>query len=366
MTSKPGIVVVGASAGGVQGLQDVVAGLPADLDAAVFVVLHIRPDVASNLAHILSRHGPLPAAHPDDGEPVRRGCIYVARPDHHLLVDGERIAVSHGPKENRFRPSIDALFRSAAYTRGADVVGVVLSGALDDGASGLWSIKRMGGVTIVQDPQQAPFDSMPLSALRQVDIDRVLPAERIGPAVAELLAARAGPGAAAEPPAEVAERMGIEVQVAASANAFRHGIMRFGEPSVFTCPECHGALVRLAEDALVRYRCHTGHGFTAGALLAGITDSIEPTLWEVTRALEESVMLLDDTAHHLTQSGRPEEAARFFDKARRTARRAHALQALTIRHEHLSPDALLDAPEDDGSQDAGGQARPERPGQAGA
>ena len=348
LDNLPGIVVVGASAGGVDGLQALAAGLPADLDAAVFVVLHIQPDVPSHLPQILSRHGPLPAAHAADGEPVRPGRIYVARPDHHLLVDGERVAITHGPRENRFRPSIDALFRSAAYTRGAGVVGVVLSGALDDGTSGLWSIKRMGGATVVQDPRQASFDSMPLSAMQQVDIDHVAPAERIGSLVARLVGARPGAGAQTPPP-DLVERLRIETQVAASANAFRHGILRFGEASVLTCPECHGALVRLVEGALVRYRCHTGHGFTASALLAGITESIEPTLWEVTRALEESVMLLDDTAHHLAQSGRPDEAARFFDKARRTARRAHALQELAIRHEHLSHDALRDPDDDAGS-----------------
>ncbi|PIK73195.1 chemotaxis protein CheB, partial [Methylobacterium frigidaeris] len=165
------IVVVGASAGGVPSLQALVAGLPANLNAAVLVVLHIAPYTNSNLARILDRHGPLPAVHAQDGEDLRPGQIYVSSPDYHLLVDGDHVGVKHGPKENRFRPSIDALFRSAAYTRKEQVIGIVLSGLLNDGTSGLWSIKRFGGTTIVQDPRDAAVDSMPLNALAEVEVD---------------------------------------------------------------------------------------------------------------------------------------------------------------------------------------------------
>src|SRR5688572_25460972 len=139
------VVVIGASAGGVESLREVVKGLPADLPAAVFVVLHISPFQPSSLPEILSRSGPLPACHPEDGAKIEAGRIYTAPPDHHLLIERGRVAVAKGPKENRFRPSIDALFRSAAYSYGPKVIGIVLSGALDDGTSGLWSIKRLGG-----------------------------------------------------------------------------------------------------------------------------------------------------------------------------------------------------------------------------
>ena len=153
--------MVGASAGGVSSLETLVAGLPADLNAAVFVVLHIAPYATSNLARILSRCGPLRAVHAQDGEEIRAGQIYVSSPDHHLLVDGERVSVKHGPKENRFRPSIDALFRSAAYAHNERVIGIVLSGLLSDSVSGLWTIKRLGGIAVVQDPDDAALDSMP-------------------------------------------------------------------------------------------------------------------------------------------------------------------------------------------------------------
>jgi two-component system, chemotaxis family, protein-glutamate methylesterase/glutaminase len=251
-----------------------------------------------------------------------------------------RMSVKKGPKENRFRPSIDALFRSAAYSHRERVIGIVLSGALDDGTSGLWSIKRFGGITIVQDPQEASFDSMPLSALEQVDIDHMLPAKDIGPIVGRLASGAAGKPV--RPPPDIAERMRIESEVSASANAFKRGTMKHGELTVFTCPECQGALVKIMEGSTVRYRCHTGHGFTASALLAGITDSVEPALWHVTRALEECVMLLDHMAKHLADAGRANEAGRFSKKARETEQRAHALQALTIKHELLSQDALRD------------------------
>lgn len=340
MASDFRIVVVGASAGGVSGLQEFVAGLPAHLPAAVFVVLHIRPDAISHLPEILSAKGPLPAAHPRDGEEIRPERIYVAVPDHHLLIDGDRIGVKKGPKENRFRPSIDALFRSAAYNHRASVIGVVLSGALDDGTSGLWSIKQLGGIAIVQDPQEAAFGSMPLNALERVDIDYRLPAKEIGPLVARL----AGTGArrASRSSEEINKRIRIETEVAASTNAFKRGIMEYGALAPFTCPECHGALVEIIEGPLIRYRCHTGHGFTTSALLAGITESVEPALWEVTRALEECVMLLDHMGRHLADAGRSDDARRFAQKARETEARARALQELTIKHEHLSEEALRD------------------------
>lgn len=338
------IVVIGASAGGVPALQAVVASLPADLAAAVFVVLHIRPDAVSRLPEIISRSGPLSAQQAEDGDKIRAGCIYVAKPDHHLLVDKTHVGVKKGPKENRFRPAIDALFRSAAYTHGPRVIGVVLSGALDDGTSGLWSIKRLGGTTIVQDPREASFDSMPLSALEQVDIDHTLPTNEIGQKVAQLV----GEGArhAVHPPQDLLRQMQIETEVAASANAFKRGLTDYGELTDLTCPECHGALVKLIEGSIMRYRCHTGHGFTASALLAGITEMVEPALWDVTRALEESVMLLDRISKQLADAGHSEESRRFHEKARETEKRAHALQELSINHEHLSQDALHAASDD--------------------
>ena len=332
------IVVVGASAGGLPSLKALVAGLPGDLNAAVFVVLHIDPSATSQLARILDRSGPLPAAHAEDGEQIHAGRIYVSSPDHHLLVEADCVGVKHGPKENRFRPSIDALFRSAAYTHKERVIGIVLSGLLNDGTSGLWSIKRFGGTTIVQDPGEAAVDSMPLSALAEVEIDHILPAAEIGLYVGQ--AVQRLPNKAVQVPQDVAEQMEAEVAVAGSENAFRRGIMRYGEFTAFTCPECHGALRKITEGTSIRFRCHTGHGFSSDALLSGVTQTAEEALWNATRALEEGVMLLDGIIRQLNEQGRPEEAAPLTDAAHELGQRALAVQELATQQKSMSPGTL--------------------------
>src|SRR3954468_11072475 len=174
------IVVVGASAGGMQALERLVAGLPADLPAALFVVWHLSPGVRSVLPMVLSKAGPLPAAHPSDGDQIRPGRIYVGPNDHHMLLERGYIRVTKGPKENRFRPAIDPLFRSAAYVYSTRVIGVVLSGALDDGTAGLWAIKLRGGTAVVQDPTDAMHRSMPLNALDNVQVDYTVPVAQMG------------------------------------------------------------------------------------------------------------------------------------------------------------------------------------------
>ncbi|WP_338665965.1 chemotaxis protein CheB [Pararoseomonas sp. SCSIO 73927] len=330
MSTRARVIVVGASAGGVPSLQALVAGLPADLDAAVFVVLHIGQYSTSNLARILERHGPLRAAHARDGEEIRRGRIYVASPDHHLLVEGSRVLVKRGPKENRFRPSIDALFRSAAYTHKEMAIGIILSGLLNDGTSGLWSIKRFGGTAIVQDPAEAAVDSMPRAALDEVEVDYVLPAAEIGSLVARLV--QEPVSAAVQVPQEVSERMETEVALSRAENAFQRGILRFGERTAFTCPECHGALSMIVEGPISRFRCHTGHGFTADALLSGIAETTEEALWNATRALEEGTMLLDSMAQQLEEAGKPDDAARFRQSAREAEQRAKDLQRHATEH----------------------------------
>src|SRR3954470_2925577 len=180
------IIVIGASAGGVETLKALVRGLPAELPAAVFVVLHVAPGGPGYLPQILAKAGPLPASFPEDGEAIANGRIYVAPPDHHLLLEPGRVRVVRGPKENRHRPAADPLFRSAAWAYGPRVIGVVLSGTLDDGAAGLWAIKSCGGVAIVQDPEDALFDEMPASALASVDADHVAPLEELPLILAEL------------------------------------------------------------------------------------------------------------------------------------------------------------------------------------
>jgi two-component system chemotaxis response regulator CheB len=318
-------------------LQAFVAHLPADLQAAVFIVSHVRPTAVSQLPRILSAGCALPVAHAQDGERIEPGRIRLAQPDHHLLLETHHVAVRKGPRENRFRPSIDALFRSAAYRHGPRVIGIVLSGALSDGTSGLWSIKRLGGTTIVQDPDEAVMESMPLSALQEVQIDYVMQAHLIGPLITELLRAPAHPANPLEQ--EMDERMRMEVEAAAGSAVVQVDGSRYGVPTQLTCPECHGGLVRIREGLFTRYRCHTGHAFSKEALLAGINAGIEPALWGALRAMEESVLLLQEMARELRDTGRGLEAERLHEQACETRRQADDLKRFVLGVETLEEES---------------------------
>ena len=317
-------------------MTELVKNLPAEFDASLLVVLHVAPSSPSILPQILARSGPLTASHAADGEPIRKGHIYVAPPDHHLLVEGNRLLVKKGPKENRFRPSIDALFRSAAYSYGSRVVGIILSGMLDDGTSGLWSVKRLGGRVIIQDPDDAEFGSMPRSVMEYVDVDCILPVSKIAPELQRLLQEEA-PGT--EPLQAVEEERFLrEINIAAQNNALDMGSQNFGKPSLLTCPECSGALMEVKEGKLIRYRCHTGHAFTSSALLAGVTKSVEENMWQVVRGLEEAYMLLDQSAKQYREAGNEKDAVKFAAKAAQLRDRSRNIQKLIADQEQLSED----------------------------
>jgi two-component system chemotaxis response regulator CheB len=332
------IVVVGASAGGVDALQKMVGVLPADLPASLFVVWHVPPGALGVLPEVLSRAGPLPATHPRDGDAIEPARIYVAPPDHHLLLERDYIRIARGPKENRFRPAVDPLFRSAAYVFGARTVGIVLSGALDDGTAGLWTIKLRGGTTVVQDPADALHRSMPLNAMENVAIDYKLPAEGIGRLVTTLARQRAGPDAIL--PEHEREKIEHEIRVAGHGDALEEWVMRFGELSPFTCPECRGVLSLLRDGRIVRFRCHTGHAFSAGTLLAGVTEQIEDRLWDAVRALDEAVLLLNKLGEEHARAGDMRAAGECFDKAREAHARAQPIRDAAMRTEKLADEAL--------------------------
>ena len=279
------LVVVGASAGGVEALIRLVRELPGDLPAAVLVVLHMPPDGMSNLGPILSRAGRLPARQAQDNDTIRAGHILVARPDHHLLVRDGKVRLTRGPHENLQRPAIDPLFRSAALGRDGRTIGVVLSGALDDGASGLRTIAAAGGLTVVQDPSDALVPSMPTSAMEMVDVDAVLPADEIGRRLPELLGAPKG-----ETTMDDDARKALEIEVDAVEAGTGVESTPKGNPSVFGCPDCGGVLWEVDDDGL-RFRCRIGHGYTARALLAAENAGLEDALWAALRALEEQESL---------------------------------------------------------------------------
>jgi two-component system chemotaxis response regulator CheB len=319
------VIVMGASAGGIEALSTVVGGLQPDIPAAVLVVMHVAARSPNLLPGILGRAGPLPAATARDGEPVERGRIYVAAPDCHLLLHGERVRVVTGPKENWHRPAIDPLFRSAAQSWRSRAIGVVLSGALDDGTAGLFAIRRRGGIAVVQDPADALCGSMPQSALRSVGADHVAPAARIGALLDAL--ARIGWAApspvAPEPDADLAANGGDPLEERDMA----------GRPSVYSCPECHGTLWEIHEDTIVRFRCRTGHGYSAETLSAHQDEVLEAALWTALRVLEENVSM----SRRLEQRARADGHERSADHFRQ---RVESLEEkiATVRRA-LRPDA---------------------------
>ena len=305
------IIVIGASAGGVEALTDLVGRLPADLPAAVFIVLHIPAYGTSVLPGILSRRGLLPAVHPADGDPVQKGRIYVAPPDHHLIVEKDgMIRLTRGPHENGHRPAVDALFRSAARAYGPRVIGVILTGTLDDGTAGLQAVKRRGGLAVVQDPEEALFASMPRCAIQGVAVDLVAPLAEIGPALASL-AHQPVPGESESP---VTPELEEEVKVAEfdiKALETRHE----GKPSSYACPDCHGVLWEVEEGDLLRFRCRVGHAFSPESLLASQSDALEDALWTALRALEESAALADRLSERSGERGHGLAADRFAQQA---------------------------------------------------
>ncbi|UQN10760.1 chemotaxis protein CheB [Deinococcus sp. QL22] len=326
------IVVIGASAGGIEALQALVAGLPQEFPAAICVVLHLNAHHPSTLPAILSRAGPLPALHPRDGELLQPGHIYIAPPDHHLLVEGDRLGVKKGPKENRFRPAVDALFRSAAHTRAPHVIGVVLSGVLDDGTSGLWNIKRLGGVAVVQDPQDAAFDAMPRHALEQVEVNYQVRAQEMGPLLAQLVQDSTLYQMEAAMDEQQRERLAMEVHIAAEGPKSPASVGQFGSYTPFTCPECHGAMVQIQEGEGLRFRCHTGHAYTSHTLLTELSETIEDKLYQTQRAMEEGILLLERLSQQL--SGTRAEA--LLRQARWVEQRAKVLHQLALTQTPLS------------------------------
>lgn len=305
------IVVVGASAGGVEALKVLVAGLPEGLPASVFVVLHVPARGTSILPKILARSGPLPARHAADGEAIRPGQIYVAPPDFHLLVRDGSVRLSRGPRENGHRPSADALFRSAARSYGRRVQGVVLSGTLDDGTAGLLAVKRRGGVAIVQEPSDALYSGMPLSALGQVAIDHVLPAAEIGEILDRLAREPLPEGGAPPMPDDVEiESEFAEFALEPMEDPARHP----GVPSGFGCPDCGGALWEIREEELVRFRCRVGHAWTAHGLIGRQSESLEEALWIALRALEERAALAGRLAGRMQGRGSDRLASRYRDQ----------------------------------------------------
>ena len=324
-----GVIVIGASAGGVEALRNVVSGLPTDLRSAVFVVLHLPPGGTSVLPAILKRAGDLPAAHAIDGEPVEAGRIYVAPPDNHMLIEDGVVRVTPGPRENGHRPAIDPLFRSAATSYGPSAIGVVLSGVLDDGTAGLAAVKAAGGRTVVQDPADALYPAMPRSAIAYVAPEYVVETREIAPLLSELVSAPPR-----EAPAAAAEREAVLEEAFVAVDRGASDAPQPGQPSGFTCPECNGALWEAYADGVPRFRCRTGHQYSLDTLLTAQSESIEAALWSAVRALEERSAMLRRIAQRLSTRGSSSSAFRYARQADQGVQHALALRhALHNLHE---------------------------------
>ncbi|MGE5262817.1 MAG: chemotaxis protein CheB [Acidobacteriota bacterium] len=323
-TTGHDLIVVGASAGGLEALQRMLPGLPADLPAAVLIVLHSGRQPADLLPSLLSRTTALPCQPAEEGQPIQRGVIYTAVSDHHLLVSADRLHVTHGPKENFARPAIDPLFHSAALAHGSRVIGVVLSGTLDDGTAGLLAIKQRGGIAVCQDPADAPYPEMPQSAIANVAVDHIVPAASMGTLLAQLTRVPA-PQEAALP---VSPQLETETRIAAGGASSMETMDQWGCRSSLTCPECGGSLWELDEGTFRRFRCHTGHAFSIETLMATQSTEVESALWAAMRALEENVKI----AQTLAARARGDQNARtgkyLGEKIRRAERDLATLRAI--------------------------------------
>jgi two-component system, chemotaxis family, protein-glutamate methylesterase/glutaminase len=307
------VVIVGASAGGVEALIAFVATLPADTHHAVCVVLHVSPAGTSAMPYILGRAARLPVHHPADGEPLLAGHVYVAPPDHHLEIEPGRVRITQAPRENGHRPAIDATMRSAAAAYGANVVGFILSGSRDDGTAGLLAVKRAGGTAVVQDPDEALYDSMPSSAIANVDVDAVLPLAAMATWLGDHL------------PGSLASRAERDVpRVADAPRADATGTR-------FTCPDCGGVLFAQKEAGLTRFRCSVGHVFSIESLSSAQAGQLEGALWTAVRALEDRAELLHHLADRSERASRERSARAFSVQAADAEERAEVIRDAIAR-----------------------------------
>jgi two-component system chemotaxis response regulator CheB len=325
---KKDIIVIGASAGGIDALKTIVSDLPAELPATILITLHTAPYSLGILPEILERSGNLPASNATDLEQIQRGRIYVAPPDFHLLLEAPGfLRVTKGPKENRFRPAVDPLFRSAAHAFGPRVIGVVLTGWLDDGTAGLWAVKERGGTAVVQHPEDSFASGMPLNAVKHVEVDHITPLREIAP----LLVRLAGEPVRKEGEIPMSDQMETEVKIAKEENALESGILRWGEPSIYTCPECHGVLLQKDEGSNLRFRCHTGHAYSVDSLLSEITEKSEESLWNAVRAVEEGILLMRELARHFEEQHNRQEAKLLSAKAHQAQLKAEVMRNLILK-----------------------------------
>ena len=292
------IIAIGGSFGSTAVLKQLLGGLPTDLPAAVMITTHMPTTSIGYLSEVLGSCSALPVSQAVDGQPVRPGRVYVAPPDRHLMVIDGMVVLGTGPRENMARPSIDPLFRSVAFSYGSRAIGVILTGLLNDGASGLHAIKRRGGLSVVQHPLDAEAPDMPRAALEAVEVDHVAAADRM----AGLLASLAGTPAEAAPAPSV--DLELEVSIAAGRQAGSGLLRQIAKPSPLTCPHCQGVLSEMKEHGPLRYRCQIGHAFTAEAVISAYEKSMTEAIRIAMRMMEERTELVARMARDAREQGR--------------------------------------------------------------
>jgi two-component system chemotaxis response regulator CheB len=328
------MVVIGASAGGIEALKEFVQALPPDFGAPILLVLHIPADSPSLLAKILARAGTVKAKTADDGERAENGTLYVAPPDRHLLVEADgTLRTPRGPRENRHRPSVDPLFRSAALAYGPHAIGVILTGTLDDGTAGLLAIHRRGGVTIVQDPEDAAYPGMPMSAIANVDVDHILPMSGIANQL--VLSLQQEPRGARDD--DEGTQMDLEKKIAEMDSKAMRADERPGAPSAFSCPDCGGVLWEIKDGEFVRFRCRVGHAYSPETMLAAQGDVLEEALWTAMKTLEESARLSKRLAAGERDRGHEWMARRFDQKESEARDRADVIRRFLASDDSTVP-----------------------------
>ncbi len=288
--TEPYIIVIGASQGGIQALSTLVSSFPSNLPATIFIVLHSSPDYKSHLDEVLSTKGALPVIQPQNGEKIKTGTIYVAPSNRHLVVKYDHVNLPFGPHENRSRPSIDVLFRSAAAYHTSRVIAVLLTGYLDDGVSGLSAVKRCGGKIIVQDPNDAEVPDLPKNAIRSMEIDHILPLKEIAAQLIDIVHQPFGD------PVAVPEEIMADIKVSEHTVPGLERMNKLGTITPYTCPDCGGTLWDAKNEPAGRLVCHTGHSFTIDSFLKGQAEVIEDSLWAAIRFFDERIKILENLA----------------------------------------------------------------------
>jgi two-component system, chemotaxis family, protein-glutamate methylesterase/glutaminase len=320
------IIVIGGSSGSIGPLKTMVGGLPADFPASIFIVNHVSPDHESYLGEILTRYGNLPAAAAVNGEAIRPGRIYVAPPDHHLIIEPGYLRLWRGPKENHSRPSINPTFRSAAKAYGPRVVGVILSGYLDDGTSGLIAVKVNRGLAVVQDPEDAEHADMPRSALRYIEADYVVPAARLAPLLLELTReslSNTGAISMGEPVDKHSlqvEQDIAEIEAGEKTNAL----------TMVVCPDCGGPMWEFRDNEFKHFQCRVGHKFSPESILANHAETLERALWVAVRTLEERCSLTREMANVARHTASAGVIQKFESEAEEAARNAEIIRRMLL------------------------------------